>query len=283
MKYRVPSQAQPICIEAKFLKLGVALRACVLSILLLTIGVAQAQEETWDPIEPVNRGIFWFNEQADYYVLEPVAQGYDYVTPAVVQDSVRSFFENLRYPLLLVSDLVQLKFSQAGLHTGRFVINTTVGLGGLFDVASDMGLEKHNEDFGIALAYHGVPSGPYLVIPFLGPSNLRDGFGRVVGIFLNPIYYLNQTDLNSSDRFAISTGLTALDVVQTRTDLIEDLEAARKGTLDFYLAAQSAYNQRRRGLLYDGNPPDGDEMYEDEEFGDSLEEDAAEPAALELE
>ncbi len=110
--------------------------------------------------------------------------------PEFVNDGITNFYENVSYPKFLVSDLIQFKFSQALHHTGRFLVNTTLGLGGLFDVAGEMGLEEHQEDFGTALAHHGVGPGAYLVIPFLGPSNLRDGFGKLVDSFLDPVSWI---------------------------------------------------------------------------------------------
>lgn len=207
--------------------------------------------QVWDPIEPVNRGIFWFNDKADIYVLEPVARGYDYIVPAPMQDCIGNFFNNLRYPAYLVSDLVQLKFTQAAEHTGRFLLNTVVGMAGLVDVASHWGLKEHEEDFGTALAYHGVPPGPYLVLPFLGPSNLRDGFGRLVDGFLHPLYYTGSVGASERQALAIGVGSRALDLIDQRANMFEAIKAAKESALDYYLFVQSAFYQHRQGLVED--------------------------------
>lgn len=220
-------------------------------------------EEPWDPLEPVNRGIFWFNDKFDTYIGEPVARGYDWAMPQTVQTGVGNFFSNIKYPIYLVSDLVQFKFKQAFNHTGRFVINTTLGVGGVIDVAKHMKLPEHHEDIGVSLAYHGVPAGPYLVLPFLGPSNLRDGVGRLAQIPLNPVYYFSFTDASSDLKWAVSGGLTAIEFIDTRANLLEAVEAAKESSVDYYLFMQSAYYQYRRGLVYDGNPPE-------EEFGEEF-------------
>ena len=217
-------------------------------------------EEIWDPLEPMNRGIFWFNDKMDIYIMEPVAKGYDYVVPDPVKTGVGNFFSNLRYPIHLVSDVLQLKFTQAAEHTGRFLINSTVGLGGLFDVAKTVGLEEHDEDLGITFAYYGIPAGPYLVLPFLGPSNLRDGIGRIGNGFLDPAFYIDYTNASTSTKWAITLGTKSLDFIDTRAKLLEAIKAAKESSTDYYLFLQGAYYQYRRGVLYDGNPPDEDEF-----------------------
>jgi phospholipid-binding lipoprotein MlaA len=212
----------------------------------------EVDQEIWDPIEPVNRAIFSFNDTLDSYLLEPVAKGYDYVLPEFARTGVRNFFENLSYPSYLVSDLVQLKFTQAARHTGRFLLNSTVGLVGTIDVAREVGLGPHKEDFGIALAYRGVPPGPYLVLPFFGPSNLRDGAGRLVDFFLDPVEAVSFTELSSSTKAAISVGGSTLRVLSQRADLLEGVKAAKESSLDYYTFVQSSYYQYRRGIMNDG-------------------------------
>ena len=242
--------------------------------------LAEDDEAISDPFESWNRGVYWFNDRLDRYLLEPVADGYDAVVPDPVQTGVVNVFENLSYPRYLVSDLVQLKFEQAAEHTGRFLINSTIGLGGLIDVAKHLGLEKHTEDFGTALGHHGVPPGPYLMLPILGPSNFRDGFGRIVDSFLDPVTWVAASTADGDDAVAITLGVKALDVIQTRADIDEALEASKEAALDHYLFLQSAYYQRRRALIEDkqissedaaSNPFAEDEAF-DEEFGEELEE-----------
>jgi phospholipid-binding lipoprotein MlaA len=200
-----------------------------------------------DPIEGFNRAMFSFNNGLDEYVLEPVAKGYDYAFPTPVKKGVNNFFENLGFPLYFVSDVLQLKFTQAAEHTGRFLINTTAGVAGFIDVAKEVGLERHYEDVGIALGDWGVDEGAYLVLPFLGPSNVRDGLSRIPQTFLNPIYYI--------DNVPVTTGLFVVDTVDTRRTLIDAIDAGKKGSLDYYSFVRNSYRQRRLALIYDGNIP----------------------------
>lgn len=245
-------------------KLRIPFHLLVVGFLTLSISLAHAEEEIWDPIEPVNRGIFWFNDKVDRVLFEPVARIYDALLPGPAKTSVGNFFDNLRYPIYLVSDLAQFKFAQMGNHTARFLINTTVGGLGFFDPATDWGFEEHYEDVGVALAYQGVPAGPYIVIPFLGPSNLRDVVGRVADGFLHPTSYVAYTDVAEQSQHGIMFGSRAVEVVDARAKAIEPIEDARDSAVDPYLFFQGAYYQRRAGYLYDGNPPE--EEYEDEDY-----------------
>jgi phospholipid-binding lipoprotein MlaA len=215
-------------------------------------------EEPYDPIEGVNRAIFSFNDTLDVYVLEPVARRYREHTPDPVRKGIGNFFLNLRYPSYLVSDIVQGKFDQALEHTGRFLVNSTVGVVGLIDVAKDWGLPDHDEDFGIALAYHGVPSGPYLVLPLLGPSCVRDGVGRIVDAFLDPIGWVGYSNISSSAKIVIAATSLGVRTVHTRSGLLQAIESAKESSVDYYLFAQGAYYQYRHGVLTDGKDEDGD-------------------------
>ena len=247
----------------------------ILSLLLSVADVRAQDEEIEDPIEPINRGIFWFNDQVDVHALEPIAKGYEDITPDTVRTGIHNFFVNLRFPVYFVSDVAQLKFTQAAEHTGRFLINSTIGLFGLIDVAKHVGLEDHREDFGIALAYHGVPPGPYLVLPFLGPSNLRDGVGSLVDFFLDPLVILGLSDVKAGTRDRITIPLSTLRIIDTRSGLLEAVEAAKSSSVDYYLFMQSAYYQHRRGVLYDGKVPENelDKVDESDPFGDKDEPD----------
>ena len=213
-------------------------------------------EEIYDPIEDVNRGIFWFNDTLDVNVLEPIAKGYKEYVPSFMRTGINNFFLNLRYPSYLVSDILQGKITQAGEHTGRFLINSTIGLGGLLDIAKDVGLPDHQEDFGIMLAYHGVPAGPYLMLPFLGPSNVRDGVGLIVDGFLDPIGWIGYSSLSSSTKLIIAASTLGIRTVHTRAGLIQAIETGKESSVDYYLFVQSAYYQYREGLVYDGMAPD---------------------------
>ncbi|MCB0333581.1 MAG: VacJ family lipoprotein [Bdellovibrionales bacterium] len=243
----------------------------VCSLIFVVSSVAAEEEEVSDPLEGINRGIFWFNDKFDRYLLEPVADGYDYITPNFVQDGISNFFSNLRYPSLLLSDLIQLKFDQVATHTGRFLLNSTVGLGGLIDVASDVGLEDHDEDFGTALGYHGVPSGPYLVLPILGPSNVRDGLGRLVDNLIDPLAWVAFSTASNEDAEYITLGATSLKVVNTRAKLDEAIEAARDASVDYYLFTQSAYYQYRDALIHDKASSEEDPFADDEAFDEEME------------
>ncbi len=212
-----------------------------------------------DPWEGMNRAIFSFNNGFDEYILEPVSRGYHWLLPDFMEEGIHNFFLNLRFPSYLLSDVVQFKFSQALRHTGRFLINTTAGIGGLIDVAQHVGLPDHKEDFGIALAYHGVGPGPYLVLPFLGPSNVRDTVGTVVDLLIDPVaifFYTNSID----NEFWVGAGISSWRMVDARTQLLEAIDAAKESSLDYYLFVQSAYYQDRRGLLYDGFQDSDDDL-----------------------
>ena len=213
-----------------------------------------------DPFEGYNRAMFWFNDKVDVYFLEPVARGYHFTMPDVAETGVRNFFRNLQYPIRLVSDLVQLKFAQAGHHTLRFVVNSTFGVAGFADVAKHYDLEEHYEDFGVALGYCGVPSGPYLVLPFLGPSNIRDTFGRAVDYFLDPTFYIAYSSADTETKYALSGGLTALDVISRRSELLEAVETAKESSLDYYLFVKSAYAQIRKNHIWDNDPPEEEDV-----------------------
>src|SRR5688572_17843204 len=148
-----------------------------------------------DPLEGWNRGVYKFNEKADKYVLRPVAKGYDKVMPGFARTGVRNFFSNLLYPTVIVNDLLQLKFKQFGADTGRLLANTLVGLGGLLDVATSVGLEQHDEDFGQTLGYWGVGPGWYLMLPFLGPTDNRDFIGQFADSQTSPLFYLENEEV----------------------------------------------------------------------------------------
>lgn len=241
----------------------------ITSVLFLVSNLAFATpEEISDPAEDINRGVFWFNDKLDVNVLEPVARGYNWLLPKPIKKGVGNFFENLQYPAYLVSDTIQGKFDQVGLHTKRFLINTTIGVLGLIDIAKEFGYEKHVEDFGVALAYHGVPAGPYLVLPIIGPSNVRDGVGLAVDSLLNPLTWLTFTNMSSAHQWAIQLGARGLSLVHTRAGLIQAIETGKESSMDYYLFVQGAYYQYRHGLLTDGKD---DEESDEEEFDSTKE------------
>ncbi len=233
---------------------------------LLFFVASYASAETSDPLESINRPVFWFNDKVDSYVLKPVAQGYKYIAPVQARTGISNFFDNIRYPIYLVSDVVQFKFTQAAEHTGRFLINSTIGIGGFLDVAKGFGLERHREDFGTALGYHGVPDGPYIVLPFLGPSNLRDTIGLVVDRFIHPSAHITRLELGRAEDNLVTYGLLGTEVVSTREQLLGVVDSAKSASLDYYLFVRSAYKQSRDGLISDGAVVD--EFEDDFEFED---------------
>ena len=201
-----------------------------------------------DPFEGVNRSIYSFNRGADRLILRPAARAYDTVLPRPAKTGVSNFFANLREPLNIVHNLLQGKPDRALSSTYRFAVNSTVGLLGLIDVANYQGVRRAPEDFGQTLAAWGVSPGPYLMLPILGPTNLRDGTGRLVD---SAIYFpINEiTDSNGA-----RTGLTVLDVVSFRASLLRN-DKLLESQVDEYAFLKSAFEQTRINALYDGNPP----------------------------
>ena len=171
---------------------------------------AMGEELEVDPWQGFNRAVFEFNETLDQYVAKPVAQGYQAVTPQFVDTGISNFFSNLEDVLIIANDILQLKPMQALSDTGRFLVNSTIGIFGFFDVASHIGLEKHNEDLGQTLGYWGVGAGPYVMLPVLGPSNLRDAFG-LAGDTLSGLGYTNIAETTISG-YQIHVGHTERDV-----------------------------------------------------------------------
>lgn len=222
--------------------------AALLSACASTGAERSAADDDNDPLEGFNRGVFALNERFDEYILKPVARGYDAVLPGGVKSSITNFFSNLLMPTVVVNDLLQGKIQQSGKDATRFVINTTLGVLGLFDPASEFGFPVSDEDFGQTLGVWGVGAGPYLVLPILGPRNMRDGVGWIADQFTYP--------LNYSDDNAVIWGGRALDIVDTRARFLpSDKVLEQAAGDDKYLFIREAYRQRRINLIYDGNPP----------------------------
>jgi phospholipid-binding lipoprotein MlaA len=226
-----------------------------------------------DPFERYNRSVNSLNNSVDRYVLKPVAKGYDVITPSFVQKGVSNFFSNLDDVPVIFNDLFQLKFKQFASDTGRLLINSTFGLLGLIDWASDIGLEKHNEDFGQTLGYWGVSSGPYLILPFLGPSTVRDTGGLVAdSAYLDPIN--NQVDkqwVYPNRNRDTATSLTLVKVVDLRAGLLKAESVLKEAALDPYIYLREAFLQRRNNLVHDGNPPfesesDIDDLFDEDDI-----------------
>ena len=200
-----------------------------------------------DPIEPINRGIYSFNSTFDHYLLKPIAKGYDAVVPSLVKTGVSNVFQNMSDAQSLVSDALQLKGAKFGDDLGRVMLNTTFGIGGMFDLATQLGIERGNEDIGQTLGYWGIGAGPYLVIPFLGPSSLRDAVGRFGDSKVNPLSYVSSVPVRNS--------LTGLGVVDARVGLFPAEDLLNQASLDKYTFLRSAYLQRRQSLVLDGKRP----------------------------
>jgi phospholipid-binding lipoprotein MlaA len=203
--------------------------------------------EVNDPLEPLNRGVFTFNEKADELVLKPVAQGYRAVTPGFLRTGVSNFFSNLGEPVNAVNNLLQGKAAAAFSDVGRFAMNSVIGIFGLWDVATPAGIEKSNEDFGQTLGAWGVQGGPYLVLPLLGPSTVRDTVGRFADSPLSPQRYIERVDVRNS--------LYVLNVVNVRSELLDASKVLDVAALDRYSFVRDAWLQRRQNQVYDGNPP----------------------------
>lgn len=209
-----------------------------------------AFREANDPMEPMNRYFFELNNAADELLMKPLAGWYYIALPNFAQDGIRNAINNVRTPVILANDLFQGDLERAGTTFGRFLVNTTLGLGGLFDIAEKMGMERHDEDFGQTLAVAGVGEGPYLVLPLIGPSNPRDAFGRVVDAFLDPMTYLTFfTNVGW-----INTTRTGLDLVDFRARNLDAIDQIKKGSLDYYATVRSLYRQRRADEISNGNP-----------------------------
>jgi phospholipid-binding lipoprotein MlaA len=200
-----------------------------------------------DPIEPVNRGIYSFNSTFDHYLFKPIAKGYDAVLPGPVKAGVSNVFQNAADVQSLVNDALQLKGKKFGDDLGRVMLNSSLGLGGLFDLATPIGIERGDEDFGQTLGYWGIGAGPYLVIPFMGPSSVRDAVGRYGDSQINPITRVSSVPVRNS--------LTGLGVVDARVGLFPAEALLNQAALDRYTFLRSAYLQRRQSQVLDGKRP----------------------------
>lgn len=217
---------------------------------LLTGCVKPGTEQPWDPLEPMNRGVFWFNQRADRYVVKPAADVYAEYVPAPVRTGVGNVFDNLRTPVYSASQLLQGNVDQSLIHVGRFLLNSTVGLVGIFDVADGVGLSAPAHDLGTAFGSWGVAGGPYLVLPLLGPSTLRDLSGRAGEYFADPFYWIRD-DMSEGERLSVAIATNTLKAVHFRSEAEEAISAAQEAAVDEYLTFQGAYYQTRNGLLKD--------------------------------
>lgn len=222
---------------------------CALALGALLSGCATGpQANPADPLEPWNRGVYKFNDTLDRAVLKPVATAYQDTVPEMVRKGVGNFFANLGDAWTTVNGVLQLKGQVAGESFTRFWVNTFMGLGGLLDVASEMQIPRHNEDFGQTLGYWGVGAGPYVVLPLLGPSTVRDTAALPVDFKGNLVSQVDDVSVRNS--------LTATRVVHVRASLLKQEELLGAAALDKYTFLRDAYLQHRRSLVFDGNPPE---------------------------
>ncbi|HHA18141.1 MAG TPA: VacJ family lipoprotein [Methylophaga sp.] len=228
------------------------------TVLLSACATTQHAEEVNDPWEGYNRTMYSFNDTLDRFVAKPIAKGYDAVLPDAISQGVTNFFSNLLGIQVVFNDLLQFKFSQAADDAGYFLLNTTVGVLGIFDVAGHAGYKRGNEDFGQTLGAWGVGQGPYVVLPIIGPSTVRDGTGLLIDFNVtDPIAYI--------DHVPTRNRLYGAYFVDTRANLLGLEKVLDEAALDEYSYVRDAYLQRRQNLVYDGDPPEEDfDVFEDD-------------------
>jgi phospholipid-binding lipoprotein MlaA len=248
-------------IQASMLTIRHPLLLCVL---LLGGCASSTYHNPKDPLESFNRSMYTFNDTVDKAVLKPAAKAYNVVVPPPGRMMISNFFSNLDDVIVTANDLLQLKVKQALSDAGRIVVNSTVGLLGLVDVASHVGMDKHDEDFGQTLGYWGIGNGAYLVLPFFGPSSVRDGIGLYADSRISPLQKVSNVPARNE--------AYATKAVSLRAGLLSKEKLLDEAAIDRYSFLRDAYLQRRKSLVYDGNPPrdkhyDDYDDYEDEENG----------------
>lgn len=242
-------------INARLRRSGVL--AGILVIGLLSGCATTGTADPADPFEGFNRGAMKFNQTMDEMLFYPIATGYETITPALVNDSVTNFFSNLNDISVIVNDLLQLEFDRAGSNLARLVFNTTFGIGGLFDFSGTIaGLPKQPNDFGLTLAKYGVDSGPYLVVPFFGPSTVRDAIGFGVDAAMNPIAYLSDDLLRAS--------LMSLNYIDFKARFRATQDLLADAALDEYEFMKNAYLERRRYQVEGERDPFMDDDFDDD-------------------
>lgn len=231
------------------------LLAGLIAILASACTTSESAREANDPFEPLNRAVFSFNTALDDAVLEPGAEVYTAITPQPARDGVRNFMDNLNQPVVFANTLLQGKPRASAETFGRFTVNTIFGIAGLFDVASAAGIAEHHEDFGQTLGVWGFGEGPYLMLPVLGPSNLRDGTGRFVDRYPHPLNW-NEDFSDSTEAWAVR-GLNGVDLYARNADALSRLEAA---AIDPYVQIRSAYRQMRAREIANGDEAEFDDL-----------------------
>ena len=202
-----------------------------------------------DPLEDRNRSIYAFNENLDEAIIEPAADGYAYIIPNFLQKGLNNFFDNINYPITIINQVLQGNIEKSLQDTLRFSVNTSIGIFGLFDPASSMGLPEHDEDFGQTLAVWGVKEGPYLMLPFIGPKTLRSLTGDLTDVLFNPLLNIDDTNLK------IKTNL--INILQDRSDL-SGLEEELDNSFDPYQYIKDSYIQNRKYKIHNGNTSEDD-------------------------
>jgi phospholipid-binding lipoprotein MlaA len=220
----------------------------LIGVLLIASGCATpGRTMPGDPLKGVNRAVYKFNDTLDRAALKPAAKGYRAITPRWLRSGVGHFFANLTYPTTIINQILQGKPGLGLKDTGRFLINTTLGVGGLLDVATPLGLDSHDEDFGQTLAVWGIGSGPFINLPLFGPSSLRDAPSRIVDYFTDPLTYV---DLDTGAEL----GIRALDLLNARVELLS-VDSTLQSTFDPYVFVRDAWAQQREFEIFDGDPP----------------------------
>lgn len=235
---------------------------CLVLLTGLLGGCATTGKDPQDPLENWNREVQTFNDKLDDYAMKPIARGYQWITPEFVDQGVTNFFSNINDIGVTINDLLQFKIAQTGQDGSRFLVNTVAGVAGFIDVAAMIDLPKHNEDFDQTMGVWGVPTGPYLVLPFFGPSSPRGVGGLIGDAAMNPISYVSCAPL--------TTGLFVVNAADLRADNLATEKIASEAAVDRYAFFKSAYFQQREYLIHDGNLPEGSDLLEN---GDKFNED----------
>ena len=248
------------------------LHAFSLSCIIAVLVSGCATQANKDPLEGINRGIYKFNDVADNAVIKPIAKAYKAIAPSPIRIGINNFFNNLGSITTVLNDLLQFKFANAFTDTGRFVINSTFGIAGLVDLAGMDKIPLHKEDFGQTLGYWGVGNGAYLVLPFLGPSSVRDTTGLVFdGLTTDPIGYLHD-DKHIYGRVSLSNQIRLVEFLDKRTELLDAKDIVDEASLDPYAFTRDAYLQHRENLIH------GEKAKQENDGFEPADEDKVKPA-----
>ena len=237
-----------LMIKSKLMQHSLSILSLLTLIFVLFTTINNAYSSEDDPLEPMNRVIFNFNEVIDDSILEPIAKGYQTVTPDPVEDSISNFFNNLGEISTIINSALQFNIDKTLSSSSRLIINSTIGVFGLFDVASTIGIERHKEDFGQTLGFYGIPAGPYLVLPFFGPSSFRDAPGFYADIAMDKSISPVHTELHHEERQVVQ----ATNIIDTRASLLKASKILDTAAKDKYIFLRESYLQRRAKMITDG-------------------------------